>query len=131
MNTQAVVTPMNTSAFVKALLASSVWFNLAGLPRYFLVVIPMMQAVYPGDSDVVPVTLPVFALWGVYTVAYMLASTGFYWMYFDRNGVSTRNIIVAGFWVALVTVAMTWLGIGNMGLAPYTLLFANGTDRMG
>lgn len=121
MNTQAVVTPMNGRPFVNALIQNTIWVQIAGLPRYFLVVIPMLRAAYPGNPDVAPVTIPIFASWGLWTVAFMLISTGFHWMYLDRNGISVRTMITAGTWFSIGTVGLTWLGITNMGLAPISL----------
>ena len=122
MNSQAGVTPMNGRPFVNALIWNTIWVQLAGLPRYFFVVIPMLRAAYPGNPDVAPVTVPIFASWGLWTIAFMLISTGFHWMYLDRNGITVRNMITAGVWFSIGTVGLTWLGITNMGLAPISLL---------
>lgn len=116
-------TPMGGPQFRKALIANTVWVNLSGLPRYFLVVAPMLETAFPDDPDVAPITLPIFALWGLWTVVFMLATTGFFWMYFDREGISSRTIASSAVWVTMATIALTWFGIANMGLAPYKLLY--------
>lgn len=121
---QAIVTPMSGKPFLKALLLNSLWVNISGLPRYFLLIKPMLHETLPNDPTIAPVSLAILASWGLWTVVFMLVTTGFYWMYFDRNGNTTRNVIVSAIWVTLATIGLTWLGIVNMGLLPITFLVA-------
>jgi len=121
---ETTVAPTDRAAFVKALIANGIWVNVSGLPRYFLLVMPMLQAAYPGNPDVAPVTLPIFASWGLWTVLFVLISTGFYWMYFERSGASSKDALAGAAWFTVATIGLTWLGIVNMGLAPVSLLVA-------
>jgi hypothetical protein len=121
MHTQAVVIPMNGRPFVNALIWNTIWVQIAGLPRYFFVVIPLLRAAYPDNPDVAPVTVPIFASWALWTIPFMLISTGFHWMYLDRNGITVRNMITAGTWFSICTVGLTWWAITNMGLASISL----------
>lgn len=124
MTDQQTITPMKGKPFWSAFAANTIWVNISGLPRYFLVVAPMLYAAFPDKPEVAPVSVPIMALWGIWTVLFMLVTTGFYWMYFDRNGITGRNIFVSAFWVTITTIVLTWFALGNMGLAPYSLLFA-------
>ena len=112
------------ACFSKAFLWNALWVNVSGLPRYFLVVKPMLHAAFPDNPDLAPVSLAILASWGVWTVAFVLVSTGFYWMYFDRYGNTSRNIIIAALWLTLATIGLTWLGIVNMGMVPISILVA-------
>lgn len=124
MNHQVIVTPMNGKPFLKAFLLNTLWVNVSGLPRYFLLIKPMLHDALPNDPKIAPVSLAILASWGLWTLVFMLVTTGFYWMYFDRNGTSTRSVIVSAIWVTLATIGLTWLGIVNMGLLPVVFLGA-------
>lgn len=123
MAVHAMKTPMKSSAFRNATLLNLVWINISGLPRYFLVVIPMLKAAFPDNTNVVPVDLSAFGIWGLWTVIFVLASTSFLWMYLDRYGNSIRNSVYGGLIFGVVSIALTWVGIGNMGLAPFSLFW--------
>lgn len=84
----------------------------------------MLHEQFPNDPNIAPVSVAILASWGLWTVFFMLVTTGFYWMYFDRTGTTTRNVFVAGFWATIATIFLTWLGIVNMGLLPISFLLA-------
>lgn len=124
MTSQAALTPMNSGLFLKAFLINTLWVNISGLPRYFLLVKPMLHAASPENPDLAPVSIPVLLSWGLWTVGFMLVTTGFYWMYFDRNGKTGRHVVVAAIWVTTATIGLTWLGIVNMGMVPVSIMAA-------
>lgn len=123
MFNQMTITPMSGSQFQKAFWANMLWVNISGLPRYFLVIKPMLHSALPTLAGVAPVSLPILASWGVWTLGFVLATTGFYWMYFERNGRGISQVVRAGLWATVATIGLTWLGISNMGLLPLTFFF--------
>jgi len=124
MSSQAVITPMDSGRFRKAFLLNLLWVNVSGLPRYFLLVKPMLHAAAPDNPDIAPVSIAILLSWAVWTLGFVLVTSGFYWMYFDRLGNTTRNIVVAAIWATIATIGLTWLGIVNMGMVPVAILLA-------
>ncbi len=121
---EATVTPVKSNPFLRAFFANAIWVNVSGLPRYFFVVKPMLHGAYPDNPDLAPVSFPILASWGIWTIGFVIASTGFYWMYYDRYGNTSRTVLLAALWFTLGTLGLTWLGIVNMGMVPISILFA-------
>lgn len=118
------LTPMRGRAFWLAFGLNAIWINVSGLPRYFLVVKPMLHEAFPDVANIAPVSIPVLLIWGAWTVVFVFASTCFYWICFDRYGASVRTVSIAAVSFTLATIGLTWIGIANMGLAPMILAYA-------
>ncbi|MGI9411247.1 MAG: hypothetical protein ACR2OV_14305 [Hyphomicrobiaceae bacterium] len=112
----------NWLAFALALVANAVWINASEVFRYFAFVMPMMREAFPQVDDVAPMSLTVFAVWGLWDTVLLLAVTGFVWLCLERFGATARNAVLAGtaFWGAVFVVL--WLGLFNMNLAPWHVL---------
>ncbi|MEM7665685.1 MAG: hypothetical protein AAF250_07480 [Pseudomonadota bacterium] len=113
-----------SGAFKTALLVNFVWINLSEIARYFLVVRPMLHEAWAGQAGVAPMSLGIFALWGIWDLVLIAAATGFYWMWCERFGDSARQIILASIAFTVTIFGLIWFGIANMGLAPYTMIAA-------
>jgi hypothetical protein len=111
-----------TRAFIRTMLVNTVWINASEILRYFLVVRCLMREALPQVTDVVPMNLPVFAIWGVWDTILVACVTGFVWIYLERFGGGVRNAIVAGslFWIGVFVIL--WVGILNMNLATAHVL---------
>lgn len=109
--------------FLSALFANFVWINLSEIARYFLIVRPMLHNAFPGQSHVAPMDWSIFALWGIWDTVLILSATGFFWLWLEKFGRSWRQIGISSFWFSLTVFGLIWLGVANMGLAPYSLLF--------
>jgi len=112
------------SALRTAFLANFVWINLSEVARYFLIVRPMLQEALAGQTGVAPMNLGIFALWGIWDLVLIAAATGFYWLWLERFGDSACPIVVASAAFTVTIFGLVWLGIANMGLAPYTMIAA-------
>ena len=122
MNVQASLTPMSGGLFWKAFWLNMLWVNISGLPRYFLLIKPMLHEAYPNNAEIAPVSLNILLSWGVWTFLFVLASTCFFWMYFDRSQFTQRNAFIAALWFTTGTIGLTWLGTVNMGMVPVAIL---------
>lgn len=110
--------------FLLSLLANFVWINASEIARYFLVVRPMLHEAFPRQLEIAPMNLSIFALWGIWDMVLILGATGFFWLWLDKFGTDLRQIFIASLSFTLTIFGLIWLGIANMGLAPYSLLFA-------
>lgn len=113
-----------SAALRSAFLINFVWINLSEVARYFLVVRPMLQAAFPGDAAVAPMSLAIFAVWGLWDLALIAAATGFFWLWLERFGDGPRQILYASAAFTLTVFGLLWLGVANMGLAPYSMIVA-------
>ncbi len=111
-------------AFRTAFLANFVWINFSEVVRYFLIVRPMLQEALVGQGGVAPMNLGIFALWGIWDMVLIAAATGFYWLWQDRFGEGARQILLASVAFTVTIFGLIWLGVANMGLAPYTMIAA-------
>ncbi|WP_298302199.1 hypothetical protein [uncultured Erythrobacter sp.] len=110
--------------FLSALLANFVWINLSEIARYFWVIRPMLHDAFPGQSHIAPMDWSIFALWGIWDIVLVVGATGFFWLWLERFGTHWQQIFVASLGFTITIFGLIWLGIANMGLAPYSLLFA-------
>ncbi|MEP0392163.1 MAG: hypothetical protein ABJ205_05385 [Erythrobacter sp.] len=109
--------------FLSALLANFLWINLSEIARYFWVVRPMLHKAFPGQSHVAPMDLPIFALWGIWDMVLILGATAFFWLWHEKFGSHWKQIVIASLGFTITVFGLIWLGVANMGLAPYSLLF--------
>ena len=107
MSIQAVVTPMQGALFWKAFWLNMLWVNISGLPRYFLLIKPMLHNAYPDDADIAPVSVGILFSWGVWTFLFVLASTCFFWVCFDRSRFTQRNAFIAALGFTTATIGLT------------------------
>jgi len=107
-----------------ALLLNAVWINISEVFRYFALVMPVMRDTFPQISDVAPMNVTVFLIWGMWDTLLLLAITGFSWLVMERFGFTNRVAIFAGtaFWCTVFVIL--WLGLFNMNLATPQILLA-------
>lgn len=110
--------------FLYALCANFIWINASEIARYFWVVRPMLQDAFPGQSHVAPMSWAIFAIWGVWDLVLIVGATGFFWLWLEKFGRDWRQIILASLGFTMTVFGLIWLGIANMGLAPYSLMLA-------
>jgi len=108
--------------FLSALIVNFIWINLSEIVRYLWVVRPMLQAAYPGQAHVAPMDFAVFALWGIWDMLLILGATGFFWLWLDKFGAQWQQIVLASLGFTLTVFGLIWLGVANMGLAPYAII---------
>lgn len=109
-------------AFKTAFLVNFIWINLSEVARYFLVVRPMLHEALVGQDGVAPMSLGIFALWGIWDLVLIASATGFYWLWLERFGNNLRQIALASATFTVTIFGLIWLGIANMGLAPYLMI---------
>lgn len=109
--------------FLPALLANFIWINLSEIARYFWVVRPMLHEAFPGQTHIAAMDWSIFALWGIWDMVLIFGATGFFWLWLEKFGSQWQQIVLASLGFTLTIFGLIWLGIANMGLAPYSLLF--------
>ena len=114
--------PIDGRAFGAAVLINLLWVNASEVFRYFVLIMPMMRAAFPETAGVAPMDWGVFLIWGLWDAVLVLAITGFVWLFLDRFGAGLSQAIAAAslFWLAVFGIL--WVGIFNMGLAPWPVL---------
>lgn len=119
MNAAAVPAPrLPSRGFRIALIGNLVWINASEIWRYLAVVRPMIQAIFPGQPDKAPFTLPIFASWTLWDTWLILAATGFYWLYLSWAGRTVAQALAAASFLTITIFGLIWLGVFNMGLLP-------------
>jgi len=121
----AIVGPIRAvwgKGFVPTLLVTAIWINVSEVFRYFAFVMPMMRKSLPMVENVAPMSLGIFAMWGVWDTVLLFAVTGFVWLFLDRVGRSARSSFVAGTYVWLAIFVILWLGLYNMNLATLSIV---------
>ena len=112
------------AAFMTAFWLNFVWINLSEVARYFLVVRPMLHEAFPGQAEIAPMNWGIFALWAIWDLVLIAAATGFYWLWLEKFGHSVRQIALASASFTVTIFGLIWLGVANMGLAPYAMIAA-------
>jgi hypothetical protein len=109
-------------AFLLALIANTIWINLSEVFRYFAFVMPMMRSTLSMVSDVAPMDVPVFLIWGAWDTILVAAATGFSWLLLERFGNSIRVVFAAGSAIWATVFVILWVGLWNMNLAKPAIL---------
>lgn len=114
--------PIDWRAFWTAFWINFIWVNASEVFRYFVFVMPMMRAAFPEMSGVAPMDWGVFLVWGAWDTVLVLAITGFVWLFIERFGAGLSQAVAAAslFWLAVFGIL--WVGLFNMGLAPWQVL---------
>ena len=121
-NTETFEKPFFTRAFLLTLLVNAVWINDSEIFRYFVFVMPMMQEAFPQVTNIAPMNLPVFMIWGIWDTILLFAVTGFSWLYLQNFGQSMENALKAATLLWLAIFVILWLGLFNMNLATLQIL---------
>lgn len=121
---QGAEAPRSWSPFVVALLVNFLWINVSEVFRYFAFVMPMMRDSFPMLTDVAPMNLPVFLIWGVWDTILVLVATLVPWMALRVFRASFWHAVVYGTGVWLGVFVILWLGLFNMNLASPQVLVA-------
>ena len=116
--------PTARRAFLWALFANFIWINASEIARYFFVIRPMLRQLLAGQEGVAPMSWSIFGLWGIWDAILIVAATGFYWLWLDKFGKGWPQIVMASAAFTVTLFGLLWLGVANMGLAPYSLLLA-------
>lgn len=106
----------------RALIANFIWINLSEVFRYFVFVMPMMRDAFPQVTDVAPMNIPVFLIWGVWDTILVAAATLIPFLILERFGNTARHAIFAGVAVWATVFGILWLGLYNMNLATPGIL---------
>ncbi|SDR10678.1 hypothetical protein [Pseudovibrio sp. Tun.PSC04-5.I4] len=111
------------NAFILAVGLNLVWINLSEVFRYFAFVMPMMRDSFSVVSDVAPMNISVFLIWGIWDTILVLSVCGIAWMALEKFGTTQKSIIATatGIWATIFVIL--WLGLFNMNLATLSILY--------
>ena len=108
--------------FTYALAINFLWINLSEVFRYFVFVMPMMREALPLVSDVAPMSLSVFLIWGIWDTILAAAATTAPWLALSIFGATLRTTLLAATGVWLSIFGLIWIGIYNMNLTTWQIV---------
>lgn len=120
-NTSLVTMPSGKALLIIFSLVA-IWINISEIFRYFVFIMPMMRGAFPQITNIAPMNLGVFALWGVWDLILVLCTTGIAWICLLFFGKSTKKVIVIASFIWLGIFGIFWLGMWNLGLATSEML---------
>lgn len=109
--------------FLVALGINFVWINASEVWRYLYIIRPMLQETFPAQGAIAPFDLGTFALWSIWDTVLIISATGFFWIYQCWAGPGLRQALMAAGAFTICVFGLLWLGVANMGLAPYRFLW--------
>lgn len=101
-----------------ALIMVFIWINLSEVFRYFAFVMPMMRSAMPQVTDVAPMNLSVFLIWGIWDTILIACASLVISMYFERHGGGFGNILKAGTLIWASVFSLFWIATWNMNMTP-------------
>lgn len=104
-------------AFVLVTLVVSLWVNASEVFRYFVIVKPAMSVSLAMVPNVVPMSLPIFLVWGIWDTLLTAMIVLMYWLVAERFGEGWRSVAAAGGLSWIFFFVLFWLGLFNMNLA--------------
>jgi len=124
-NIQPLQVSLFSRPFLLALSINFIWINISEVFRYFTFIMPMMRETFPNVSDVAPMNISVFLIWGIWDMIVVLAASFIPWLILTVFGNSFKKAVLAGTAVWLTIFTVLWLGMFNMNLAtPEMLMIA-------
>jgi hypothetical protein len=120
--TQSPETSRRLSPLTMALIVNFVWINASEVFRYFAFVMHMMREAFPMVTDVAPMNLPVFMIWGVWDTILVLTATIVPWMAMEAFEASVWRAVLYGTGVWMAVFVLLWLGLYNMNMATSNVL---------
>ncbi len=114
--------PQRLSPLGLAFLVNLLWINASEVFRYFAFVMPMMREAFPMVSDVAPMSVPVFLIWGAWDTILVAAATLIPFMALKVFGASFLRAVAYGTGVWMAVFVILWVGLFNMNLAPLGVL---------
>jgi len=114
--------PLVQRSFIIALLINAIWINISEVFRYFAFVMPMMRDAFPMITNIAPMNLSVFLIWGFWDTILVFGATAILWMIQERSGRSTVVALASGTFVWAIVFVILWLGLWNMNIATPAIL---------
>ncbi len=108
--------------FVVTTLLTSIWINISEVFRYFVFVMPEMRSFLSEISNVAPMNLTVFSIWGAWDTLLTGLTVFIFWLYAQKFGNRFRSIIISGTLSWALLFVLFWVAMVNMGLAKGALL---------
>lgn len=107
----------NSRQFIIHVLLVSIWINISEVFRYFAIVMPEGRSFLTALPGALPMSLPVFAVWGVWDTLFTGFVVFLFWLVAQVFGNNRRSILLAGTigWAGFFL--LFWVGFCNMGLA--------------
>lgn len=113
-----------TPPLLLAFALNTLWINASEVFRYFALVMPMMRDAFPMVSNVAPMDVTTFLIWGVWDTILVCVATFVPFVCLRSMGGSFRVGVLAGSAVWLGVFGLLWLGLFNMNLATPQILLA-------
>jgi len=107
--------------FIITSLIVSIWINISEVIRYFGFVMPMTREELSTVPGVAPMSIPVFAVWGVWDTILVIMVVFFYWLYTQSFDISIKSALISGTLSWVFFFVLFWMGLMNMGLASFEL----------
>ena len=109
--------------FIVTTLITSVWIHISEVFRYFVFVMPRVQAFFENQEGVAEMNLSIFSIWGLWDTLLSGILVFIFWLYSRVFGDGFRSILVSGTIAWLAVFVIFWVATANMGLSSWNILF--------
>lgn len=108
--------------FIMVTLVTSIWVNISEVFRYFVFVMPEMRSSLAVVDGVAPMSISVFAIWGLWDTLLTALTVFMFWIYSQQFGNNLRSVVISASFSWAFLFVLFWLGMVNMGLASWSIL---------
>lgn len=108
--------------FLIITLLTSIWIHLSEVFRYFVLIRPEIQTFFEGRDNIADMNLGIFAVWGLWDTLLTAIIVGSCWVFAQFLGHGKQLLLTSSTVVWMATFVILWIGIANMGLAPWEIL---------
>ena len=116
-------TYFNLRQFIIITLITSIWINCSEVFRYFVFVMPQMQAFFAQQNGVATMNGWIFLIWGFWDTLLTAALVFFTWLYTQQFGNQASSILKSATFVWASVFVIFWVAAANMGIAPWNILW--------
>jgi hypothetical protein len=119
---QPMLSMFNLRQFIINVFFVSIWINVSEIFRYFVIVMPEMRSFLGMVPGILPMNLPIFAVWFGWDNVLTAAVVFMFWLVAQVFGNTLRSVFLSGTVAWAFFFLLCWVGMCNMGLAPPLLL---------
>ena len=102
----------------------SIWVNASEVFRYFIFVMPKTREYLSMVPNVADMNFyPIFLIWGAWDTLLTALSVYLYWLYSRCYGDGIKSVFIAGTISWMFFFVLFWVGLANMNLSTWSLLF--------
>jgi len=114
---------LNKRQFLMITLITSIWIHISEVFRYFVLIRPRVKSYFEDSTHIADMNLSIFAIWGAWDILLTAVLVFICWLFVQVFDHKLSSIVSSGTLVWIASFLILWIGIANMGLSSWSILW--------